>query len=164
MNMNKTKTLIRHIGIAILLLVLVPQTNAQKGLISFLTASSNIVRLDTVAYTRDWLLASRVQNISTHHNGKMRLSPGQRLQNPLWLRFSEEGDSLKVWLLGAYSDRGIKPRPWLSIAIDSASKAFRFFDISPCMAALHDRLDPIAGRMQPEGLSSSSEVISMDLS
>ncbi len=160
MNMNKTKTLIRHIWVTILLFTLVPQTNAQKGLISFLTASSNIVCLDTAAYTRDWLLASRVQNISTHHNGKMRLSPGQRLQNPLWLRFSEEGDSLKIWLLGTHSDRGIKPRPWLSIAIDSTSKAYRFFDISPCMAALHDGLDPVAGRMQPEGLSSSPEIIS----
>lgn len=136
-------------------------TTEQDSLIIYLRPQSDMVRLDSLALARDWLLASRVQKISKHHNGKMRLSPGQRVQEPLWIRFSVSDKTLYVW---RQNERGAKRRwgddqPWLSIPIERQEGRYYIWDSRALMANLYEGLDPVAGRMAPEGIGRSPEVL-----
>lgn len=112
---------LRHL--LLILIALVAQLKAigeeADSLIRFV-GRGTLVELEDEAFERDWLLGSRAQRISQEMVGRIRLSAGQRLQTPLWLRFRKDSLGIAVLRVQQRSNRGQSER-WLQLPAERSS-------------------------------------------
>lgn len=140
---------IRHLLFILLAFVAQLKAIAEVGdsLIRFV-GRGTLVELEDDAFNRDWLLGSRVQTINQEMVGRIRLSSGQRLQTPLWLRFRKDSLGISVHRVHQRTTRGQSER-WMLLPAERSNSGLWRTDIAPLMACLHAELDPVAGRMLP---------------
>lgn len=135
-----------------LMLCLLPQPIlADEGspIMAFSEDEGTLVTMHRQALGRDWLLASRIQDISKHRVGRLRLSPGQRLKNPLWIRFELRDKQLAVLRLNLRGNK-LQAQDWMLLDAQTKHPDSLHVDLGPLMAQLHTDLDPVTDRIIPK--------------
>lgn len=125
-----------------------------------------IIKLDKSLLDDDFIMASRVEALGKM-TGRLKLSSGQRLANPVWIKLRQNnnklelikvdektqvtGDSVSMY---AYN-RNSLPGIWKECTINSVTDSSVSVNIGKLFIELLDGVDPFYGRTMPGKLISS---------
>lgn len=124
-----------------------------------------IIEIQKKVLSKDFLLAARIKSLDKpKKKQRLRLDVGQRLYKPLWVCFSRENDSLRMFAMSGSLSQKNKNQAWQTFPIIQESKTSIIVDWTDFFLLPIEKVDPYNPKTQPApSIDSLNTILSVDV-